>query len=195
MNINANTFPDCKPSNLKKYLARNSPAYPAQSCPGLIIDGKDGKYVSKPDKKGNYKWFKIGDSKHSSPIKVKSPSSVKVKSISPIKKDNVVEKLGEIKLHLGEIKNLITSIKTEDTIKVNKIRQLVELHNNMTKFTCDFLDSIKVKTPTPKKASVKLPSPTKKTIKIKECPPEKVLNPETNRCIDKNSKKGKLLSK
>jgi len=187
MNINVNTFPDCKPSNLKKYLSRNSPAYPAQSCPGLVIDGKDGKYVSKQDKKGNYKWFKVGDSKHSSPIKVKS--------ISPIKKDNVVEKLDGIKMHLSDVKNLITSIKTEDTIRSNKIRHLVDLHNNMTKFTCDFLDSVKVKTPTPKKASVKLPSPTKKTIKIKECPPEKMLNPETNRCIDKNSKKGKLLSK
>jgi len=183
MNINANTYPDCKPSTLKKYSTRNSPPYPAQSCPGLILDGKDGKYVSKTDKKGNYKWQKITST---SPVKAKTPSPVKVKTPSPVKEDNVIEKLEGIKLKLGEIKELIITIKTDCPIKANKTRHLMELYNEATKFTCTFLDSLeKVKTPSPVKKS----SP----VKTKECPADKILNPETNRCIDKKSKKGKAL--
>lgn len=175
MNINANTYPDCKPSTLKKYSTRNSPPYPAQSCPGLILDGKDGKYVSKTDKKGNYKWQKVTST---SPVKVKTPS--------PVKEDNVIEKLEGIKSKLGEIKELIITIKTDCPIKANKTRHLMELYNEATKFTCTFLDSLeKVKTPSPVKKS----SP----VKTKECPADKILNPETNRCIDKKSKKGKAL--
>lgn len=111
-------------------------------------------------------------------------------------KDNVVEKLGDIKVKLREIKELIVNIKTEDSTNKNKTNQLIDLHNKMTQYTCDFLDSIKIKTPSPiKPPSVKNTSPKKtKIIKIKSCPEWKILNPATNRCVDKKSKIGKMLS-
>jgi hypothetical protein len=50
----------CKPSNKAKYLLRNSPAYPANECCGVILPGKDGRqYISRPDKNGVCHWHKL----------------------------------------------------------------------------------------------------------------------------------------
>lgn len=49
----------CVKSDLKKYTSRNSPPYPAGSCRGMTLEGKDGMYTSVPDKNGVYKWLKI----------------------------------------------------------------------------------------------------------------------------------------
>ena len=50
----------CEPSNLKKYINRKSPAFPAQNCRHHKKIGNDGfPYVSKPDKNGIFKWVKV----------------------------------------------------------------------------------------------------------------------------------------
>ena len=50
----------CEPSNLKKYINRGSPPYPAQNCRNHKKVGNDGDlYSSEPDKNGIYKWKKL----------------------------------------------------------------------------------------------------------------------------------------
>jgi len=49
----------CKEVMDKKYQTRKSPAFHAKDCKDLTKNGKDGKYISKPDSKGIYKWVKI----------------------------------------------------------------------------------------------------------------------------------------
>lgn len=53
----------CKKQTAKKYLSRKSPPYSAMSCKGKTMDGKDGKYISKPDKNKVYRWVKLGSTK------------------------------------------------------------------------------------------------------------------------------------
>lgn len=48
----------CKKRTSKKYTSRNSPSYSAQDCKGKTMKGKDGIYVSKPDKNNVYRWVK-----------------------------------------------------------------------------------------------------------------------------------------
>ena len=50
----------CKEQKTKKYQSRPSPPFPAQECKGVIKKGKDGTYVSKADRRGIYKWVKMG---------------------------------------------------------------------------------------------------------------------------------------
>jgi len=50
----------CKKQDTKKYLSRKSPPYSAMDCKNKTMDGKDGKYVSSPDKNNIYRWVKIG---------------------------------------------------------------------------------------------------------------------------------------
>ena len=50
----------CNKSTNKKYLKRPGPPYPAQECQGRFIFGNDGmKYVSRSNKNGVYRWFKV----------------------------------------------------------------------------------------------------------------------------------------
>ena len=50
----------CEPSDLKKYINRGSPPYPAQNCRNHKKVGNDGHlYSSDPDKNGIYKWKKV----------------------------------------------------------------------------------------------------------------------------------------
>ena len=50
----------CKKSNLKKYVTRPGPPFPAQKCRGLIKHGNDNiLYKSVASKNGIYKWQKI----------------------------------------------------------------------------------------------------------------------------------------
>jgi len=48
----------CLKVKSKKYQTRKSPAYHAKDCKDQVKQGKDGAYVSKPDKNGTYKWMK-----------------------------------------------------------------------------------------------------------------------------------------
>jgi len=48
----------CEKQQTKKYKLRNSPPYSAMDCKGKTMKGKDGTYVSKPDKNNRYKWVK-----------------------------------------------------------------------------------------------------------------------------------------
>jgi len=50
----------CVKSTLKKYTKRPSPPYPANECKKLKKKGNDGKvWISKPNKKGVYRWTKV----------------------------------------------------------------------------------------------------------------------------------------
>ena len=50
----------CEKSNLKKYVNRPGPPYPAQNCKNHVKKGNDGnKYKSTSDKNGIYKWKKL----------------------------------------------------------------------------------------------------------------------------------------
>jgi len=49
----------CEEVKTKKYQTRKSPAFHARQCAGQIKTGKDGKYISKTDANGVYKWVKI----------------------------------------------------------------------------------------------------------------------------------------
>jgi len=72
-------MPACIEQKTKKYRSRGSPPYSAMDCKGSSKKGNDGAtYVSKPDKRGIYRWVKgvgsaIGTSKHKT-IKRKSGS-------------------------------------------------------------------------------------------------------------------------
>ena len=48
----------CKRQTSQKYKTRKSPSYSAQDCKGKTMKGKDGMYVSQPDKNNVYKWVK-----------------------------------------------------------------------------------------------------------------------------------------
>lgn len=55
-------MPDCVEQKTKKYLSRGSPPYSAMKCKDLTKKGNDGAtYVSKPDKRGIYRWVKDND--------------------------------------------------------------------------------------------------------------------------------------
>ena len=67
-NISLQGFPNCIESKLAKYTSRNSPPFPANECPvGLILQGKDGMYITSADSKGTNKWIKHKGDK---PVKV-----------------------------------------------------------------------------------------------------------------------------
>ena len=52
-------MPACIEQKTKKYRSRGSPPYSAMDCKDLIKKGNDGAtYVSKPDKRGIYRWVK-----------------------------------------------------------------------------------------------------------------------------------------
>ena len=49
----------CIEQKTKKYKSRTSPPYSAMDCKGSTKKGNDGAiYVSKPDKRGIYRWVK-----------------------------------------------------------------------------------------------------------------------------------------
>jgi hypothetical protein len=57
----------CEEIKDKKYQTRKSPAFHARDCKGVIKQGKDGYYISSPDKRGIYKWIPAnqeGKAKH-----------------------------------------------------------------------------------------------------------------------------------
>ena len=70
-------MPACIEQKTKKYRSRGSPPYSAMDCKGSSKKGNDGAtYVSKPDKRGIYRWVKDvgrGTPKHKT-IKRKSGS-------------------------------------------------------------------------------------------------------------------------
>lgn len=50
----------CTAQTTAKYASRPSPPYPANECCGQTFKGNDGNYyVSKADKNGTCKWFKV----------------------------------------------------------------------------------------------------------------------------------------
>lgn len=49
----------CEEIKTKKYQTRKSPPFSANQCQNTIKNGKDGKYISKPDINGIYKWVKV----------------------------------------------------------------------------------------------------------------------------------------
>jgi hypothetical protein len=52
-------MPTCIEQKTKKYRSRGSPPYSAMDCKGSSKNGNDGAtYVSKPDKRGIYRWVK-----------------------------------------------------------------------------------------------------------------------------------------
>ena len=54
-------MPSCIEQNTKKYRSRSSPPYSAMDCKNSTKKGNDGAtYVSKPDKRGIYRWVKTG---------------------------------------------------------------------------------------------------------------------------------------
>lgn len=48
----------CAKQTTKKYTSRKSPPYPANQCCGQKKRGKDGMYVSKPNKNGVCRWIR-----------------------------------------------------------------------------------------------------------------------------------------
>ena len=57
----------CEEIKDRKYQTRKSPSYHAGDCKGVIKQGKDGYYISTPDKRGIYKWIPAnqeGKAKH-----------------------------------------------------------------------------------------------------------------------------------
>jgi hypothetical protein len=54
-------MPACIEQKTKKYRSRGSPPYSAMDCKGSSKKGNDGAtYISKPDKRGIYRWVKTG---------------------------------------------------------------------------------------------------------------------------------------
>lgn len=54
----------CSKSPNAKYVNRPGPPYPAQNCKSMRKVGNDGLlYVSKQDKNGIYKWYKVSSGK------------------------------------------------------------------------------------------------------------------------------------
>jgi hypothetical protein len=57
-------MPSCIEQKTKKYRSRGSPPYSAMDCKGLTKTGNDGSsYISKPDKRGIYRWVVTGTTK------------------------------------------------------------------------------------------------------------------------------------
>jgi len=55
---------ECIKMKTDKYSFRNSPPYPANKCKSMKKKGNDGTfYLSRPDKKGTYKWVKSNQNK------------------------------------------------------------------------------------------------------------------------------------
>lgn len=51
----------CTAKTTKKYLSRDSPAYPANQCCGMVMVGKTGAmYKSTPTSAGICRWVKTG---------------------------------------------------------------------------------------------------------------------------------------
>lgn len=84
-------MPSCIEQKTKKYRSRGSPPYSAMDCKGLTKPGNDGSsYISKPDKRGIYRWvvtattvnksYKNKTSKNKSNIKVKGTSILVIPS-------------------------------------------------------------------------------------------------------------------
>jgi hypothetical protein len=83
----------CTKLKTKKYRLRGSPPYSATDCPGKIMKGNDGgKYTSKADKNGTYKWIKATAKtaktakttpKTETTVKKKSSCSTDLKRMSP----------------------------------------------------------------------------------------------------------------
>ena len=66
----------CIEQKTKKYKSRTSPPYSAMDCKGSTKKGNDGAiYVSKPDKRGIYRWVK---SNSNSPKKLQKNKTVKL---------------------------------------------------------------------------------------------------------------------
>lgn len=61
----------CKKQTSQRYKTRKSPSYSAQDCKGKTLKGKDGLYVSKPDKNNVYKWVKKASGAQTKRIKGK----------------------------------------------------------------------------------------------------------------------------
>jgi|MDTC01.3.fsa_nt_gb hypothetical protein len=54
----------CRKQRTSKYTTRNSPPFPANQCQGRKMKGNDGTfYLSKPDKRGIFRWEKINKTK------------------------------------------------------------------------------------------------------------------------------------
>ena len=51
----------CEEVKSAKYQTRKSPPYHAGECRGEIMAGKDGKYISKADTRGVFKWIKVAN--------------------------------------------------------------------------------------------------------------------------------------
>ena len=110
----------CTAQKTKKYRSRGSPPYSAMDCKGLTKLGNDGStYVSKPDKRGIYRWvitnttvnksYKNKTSKNKSNYKtnIKSTSSIVVPSTNQPKctyKKNIYGTVNVSKF-IGCIKN------------------------------------------------------------------------------------------
>ena len=110
----------CTAQKTKKYRSRGSPPYSAMDCKGLTKLGNDGStYVSKPDKRGIYRWvitnttvnksYKNKTSKNKSNYKtnIKSTSSIVVPSTNQPKctyKKNIYGTVN-ISKFIGCIKN------------------------------------------------------------------------------------------
>jgi hypothetical protein len=84
-------MPSCIEQKTKKYRSRGSPPYSAMDCKGLTKSGNDGSnYISKPDKRGIYRWvitgttvnksYKNKTSKNKSNIKVTDTSTLVIPS-------------------------------------------------------------------------------------------------------------------
>ena len=80
----------CTKLKTKKYRLRGSPPYSATDCPGKTMKGNDGgKYTSKADKNGTYKWIKATaktaktTSNTETTVKKKSSCSTDLKRTSP----------------------------------------------------------------------------------------------------------------
>ena len=77
-------MPDCIEHKTKKYRSRGSPPYSAMDCKGLTKKGNDGAtYVSKPDKRGIYRWVKSsGNVTSAKTLKNKTNKTNKTNKIS-----------------------------------------------------------------------------------------------------------------
>ena len=77
----------CTKSPNAKYVNRPGPPYPVQNCRNLKKVGNDGLlYVSKPDKNGIYKWYKVSSNKSKKKSKKQSKKRSKKKSKKRSKK-------------------------------------------------------------------------------------------------------------
>ena len=94
----------CVEQTTKKYTGRKSPSYPANECCGETKKGNDGlMYVSKPNKKGICKWYKVKKPAKKSPKKQKKQSPKKQKQ-SPKYAQGNPENCGTMSLRLRRIK-------------------------------------------------------------------------------------------